>query len=76
MSKLLHVLSGDSGKGVRGKVKKEMEIAMLKEKVGELYARNNELDRENRKLRIRNAELDVAYNGLKEILRKRGTCTP
>ena len=55
---------------------KDMEIARLREKVGELYTRNDELDRENRKLRIRNGELDVAYNGLKEILRKRGVCTP
>ena len=44
--------------------------------MSELYIENDELGRENRKLSIRNSELDVAYNSLKQILRNRGVCTP
>lgn len=51
------------------------EIVRLKTKVRKLYVENDDLERENRQLRIRNGELDVAYNSLKEILRKRSART-
>lgn len=51
---------------------KDAEIAKLKADISELYARYNDLRRENRQLSIRNCELSGAYNGMKEILRNRG----
>lgn len=76
MSRLLHALSTDTKEDVRTVMtKKDAEINRLKAKLSELYMENDELIRENRKLRIRNGELDAAYTSLKEILRKRGTST-
>ena len=77
LTKLFHVLSDNRKNNVRvSMAHKDAEISALKVKVSELYVRNDELGRENRKLSIRNSELTVAYNSLKEILRKRGVCTP
>ena len=76
MSRLLKALSDYRREDVRTRLaQKEDEVVHLKEKVRKLYVENVDLERENRELRIRNGELDVAYNSLKEILRKRGTCT-
>lgn len=75
MSRLLKVLNNSKKEDVRTVMaQKDAEIERLRTKFRELYVENDELIRENRKLRIRNGELDVAYNSLKEILRKRGTC--
>lgn len=77
MKNLFHALSDTRKNTVRVRMaQKDAEISALKGKVSELYVRNNELERENRKLSIRNSEVTVAYNSLKEILRKRGVPTP
>lgn len=77
MIRLLHVVSDSKNNNLHVRMaQKDAEISALKAKVSELYAQNDELGRENRKLSIRNSELNVAYNSLKEILRKRGACTP
>lgn len=76
MSRLLKALSINRKEDVRARLaQQDEEIVRLKTKVRKLYVENDDLERENRELRIRNGELDVAYNSLKEILRKRGTCT-
>lgn len=77
MAVLRHVLSGKKKGGERDRtVQKGSEIAVLREEVHQLYVRNDALGRENRRLRIRNAELEAAYSGLKEVLRGRGIVTP
>lgn len=77
MSRLLNVLLDNRKQSVRATMaQKDAEIDRLKSRIRELYIENNELGRENRKLRIRNGEVEVAYSSLKEILRKRGVCTP
>ena len=66
MIRLLHVVSDSKNNNLHVRIaQKDAEISALKAKVSELYAQNDELGRENRK-----------YNSLKEILRKRGACTP
>ena len=76
MSKLLKALSNNRREDVRARLaKQDEEIVRLKTKVRKLYVENDDLERENRQLRIRNGELDVAYNSLKEILRKRSART-
>ena len=76
MSKLLKALSNNRGEDVRARLaQQDEEIVRLKTKVRKLYVENDDLERENRQLRIRNGELDVAYNSLKEILRKRSART-
>lgn len=73
---LRHVLSGEGRIGKQaGAAQRETEIITLREEVHRLYVRNDALGRENRRLRIRNAELEVAYSGLKEVLRGRGVAT-
>lgn len=75
--RLYHVSTGSKKRNERTTIaSKNAEIAALKQEMGELYARNDVLGKENRKLSIRNAELSAAYNGLKEILRNRGVSTP
>lgn len=77
MVRLYDVLTGSRKRNVKSTIASmNAEIAALKKEIGELYARNDVLGRENRKLSIRNAELSAAYNGLKEILRNRGVSTP
>lgn len=77
MSGLLNVLLVNRRKSMSATIaQKDAEITRLKSRVSELYMENDELGRENRKLRIRNGEVEVAYSSLKEILRKRGACTP
>lgn len=77
MVRLYDVLTGNRKRSVKSTIASmNAEIAALKKEIGELYARNDVLGRENRKLSIRNAELSAAYNGLKEILRNRGVSTP
>ncbi|WP_251205726.1 hypothetical protein [Acetatifactor aquisgranensis] len=76
MSKLLKALSNNRREDVRARLaQQDEEIVRLKTKVRKLYVENDDLERENRQLRIRNGELDVAYNSLKEILRKRSART-
>ena len=76
MSKLLKALSNNRREDVRARLAQhDEEIVRLKTKVRKLYVENDDLERENRQLRIRNGELDVAYNSLKEILRKRSART-
>lgn len=55
---------------------KDLEIESLRARVRDLCVDNSELGRENRKLRIRNGEVEVAYNSLKQILQNRGVETP
>lgn len=50
---------------------KEAEIAFLKGKLADRNRYISELNLANRKLIIENGELRAAYNGLKEILRRR-----
>ena len=50
---------------------KEAEVAFLKGKLADRNRYISELNLANRKLIIENGELRAAYNGLKEILRKR-----
>lgn len=77
MARLLKRLSDNRKRSVRVMMaQKDAEISKLKERLSELHIENDELGRENRKLSIRNSELDVAYNSLKQILRNRGVCTP
>lgn len=77
MQKLLQVLSNSRKTNARTLMaQKDEEIVRLKTRVQELYVENSELGRENRKLRIRNGEVEVAYSSLKEILRNRGVATP
>ena len=76
MSKLLKALSNNRREDVRARLaQQDEEIVRLKTKVRKLYVENDDLERENRQLRIRNGELDVAYNSLTEILRKRSART-
>lgn len=56
--------------------KEKGKIAELKDEVSSLYAKNEKLEKENIKLRLRNAEVEAAYKSLKEILRRRGVATP
>lgn len=77
MIRLLNVQMGGKRKSKSAIIaEKDAEIAKLKSRVNTLYMENVELDRENRKLRIRNGEVEVAYSSLKQILRNRGVCTP
>ena len=63
MSKLLKALSNNRREDVRARLaQQDEEIVRLKTKVRKLYVENDDLERENRQLRIRNGELDVAYN--------------
>ncbi|MCI9218143.1 MAG: hypothetical protein HFH94_00125 [Lachnospiraceae bacterium] len=76
MPKLLNVLSDKRKKSVRAiMAEKDAEIAKLRSKARKLYIENDDLIRENRELRIRNGEVEVAYSSLKEILRRRGVPT-
>ena len=77
MSGLRKMLLNNRRQSIRATMaQKDAEIDRLKNRVRELYIENDELDRENRKLRIRNGEVEGAYSSLKEILRNRGVCTP
>lgn len=76
MARLLNVLADSRKKSVHAiMAEKDAEIAKLKARARELYIENGDLIRENRELRIRNGEVEVAYSSLKEILRRRGVST-
>lgn len=73
----LHALFNGGKKSLRARLaESEAEVERLKREVGRLNNRNRKLEQEALKLSLRNGELEVAYNGLKKILRNRGVSVP
>ena len=70
MIRLLHVVSDSKNNNLHVRMaQKDAEISALKAKVSELYAQNDELGRENRKLSMHAVtNIGTEWCGMKRIL--------